>query len=429
MIKTPSVRLSGMMFLEFAVKALWYPIAGAILTSEVVKGGMGFSEAQKGWIMVLPMAAGAFFSPVIGSLCDRYVNTERCLAVLLFCAGILKFATAYQTSFTAWILLSTLYGMCFIPTVSLTNSLAMSHLKDASKQFGRIRLWGTIGWIVALWSFPMIWLQVDLEFQWLPPFLKGVERPDAGARLLDSFKIAGILAVLYSFYAWFGLPKTPPKNETGQKFALAQALALFRKRSFTVLLLIGIPVSVLNAIYFIQDASFLRVSGLPPSELGWVMSIGQFSEIAVLALMGLGLKRIGFKWIMLLGILFHALRYTLFSIPGLGVDAYIAFQTIHGLCYAGFFATAWIYVDRVAPVQARHSAQTLFFVVMFGIAPLITGFINSGLASFVGADGEMTPAQYSGYWTWASLIGYAAAVLFFLLFREDAVGEEAGGER
>ena len=270
----------------------------------------------------------------------------------------------------------------------------------------------------------MVWLQVDLQFQWLPPFLKGTERPDAGLRLLDSFKLAGILAIAYSFYAWFLLPKTPPKNEPGQQFALTQALGLLRKPSVATLLGVGVLVSILNAIYFIQDASFLRVSGLPPSELGWVMSIGQFSEIAVLALMGLGLSRIGFKWIMLFGILAHAVRYSLFALP-LGVNGYVAVQSIHGLCYASFFATAWIYIDSVAPKQARHSAQTLFFVVMFGIAPLITGFVNSALADLVGADGEMSPAQYSRYWIWASTIGYAAVAIFLVCFRAESQQEDA----
>jgi MFS family permease len=160
------LRLYVMMFLQYAVYGLWLPIAARFLSADRAAGGLGFSDFQIGMIIAVAGAIGALSAPFIaGQIADRYVAPARCLAVLLFFGGVIKFITAYQTTYAAWLWLSIAYALLFMPTLSLTNSLAMGHLPDAKRQFPRVRAVGTIGWIVMAWVFPMVWLQSGLEFR------------------------------------------------------------------------------------------------------------------------------------------------------------------------------------------------------------------------------------------------------------------------
>ena len=173
-------RLSLMMFLQYAVWGVWLPVLATYLQSSVADGGMGFTSGQVGLIIGVAGSVGAVSAPFIaGQFADRYFATEKFLAALLVLGGIVKISLSYQDSFAAWLVLATLYSVLYMPTLSLTNSMAFAHLDKAESDFPRVRVWGTIGWIAASWLFPMIWLQSNLEFQVLPPFFVGNEVPDA----------------------------------------------------------------------------------------------------------------------------------------------------------------------------------------------------------------------------------------------------------
>ena len=166
-----------MMFMEYGVKGLWMPLAGIFLVTEASSGGLGFNESEKGMIIGIPLAIGAFAAPfVAGQLTDRRFATQKFLAVMLLFSGILLWFTAYQTSFALWMGLSIIFSILYVPTISLTNSLALQHLSDPKTQFPIVRLWGTIAWIVVSWAFPMIWLQTNHKLQALPPFITGDNR-------------------------------------------------------------------------------------------------------------------------------------------------------------------------------------------------------------------------------------------------------------
>ncbi len=415
-------RLWLMMFLEYAAKGLWFPLASAFLTAEVAKGGLGFSPEQKGWIIAIPLAIGATCAPFIGRLCDRRFATEKCLGFLLLFVGVFKIVTARQTTFEAWLWLSIAFSILYVPTIALTNSLSMSHLKDPKNEFSRVRVWGTIGWIAVAWVFPMLWLQSDLRFQALPPFFKGTERPDATARMLDSMTVAGLVCIVYAAYCWTSLPHTPPKA-SDKKLNLGEAFGLFRRRSFTVLMAVALLLSVVHTIYFIQMGSFLKTAGLATQNLMPAMSLGQFSEIVMLAILGTLLARLGFRWTMVLGAGSFALRYFLFSLD-LPVGAYVGAQLLHGICFGCFYASAFIYVDRLAPTTVRHSAQALFGFVMYGVGPLIAGKVNGLLAAAATkGGGQLTMDAYSFYWQWTAVIALVATVALAIFFRDET--EEA----
>ena len=319
-----------MMFLQFAVYGLWLPLAARFLSAPTVEGGLGFSDFQIGYIIAVAGAVGAIASPFIaGQIADRFFSTERFLGTLLIVSGILKFITAYQTTFESWVVLSILYALFYMPTLALSNSLAMTNLQDPKQEFPGVRVWGTIAWIVVSWAFPMIWLQTDLQFQWLPPFFKGDVVPMAPGRMIDSFKISGILSIGYGIFCWTLLPHTPPRKDAKEKWAFAKAFGLVRRRSFAVLLAVALPISIVHFFYFMQTSKFLALRGLSDAYIMPVMSIGQFAEIAIIALLGKALSRFGFRIVISIGALAYALRYFIFSASDASLTVIIAAQGLH----------------------------------------------------------------------------------------------------
>lgn len=408
-----------MMFLQYAVWGLWLPVIAEYLQAPVARGGLGFTAGQVGWILGLAGSIGAICSPFIaGQFADRYFRTERFLAVLLLIGGLIKWVTAYQTSYFLWVALSIAYSITYMPTLALTNSLALAHLDNRELQFPRVRVWGTIGWIAAAWIFPMIWLQAQpLHLQKLPPFIVGTELPNSTHRLVDSMKVSGVLSILYAGYCLF-LPATPPRREGVEPLAFAKAFDLLRRyRSFAVLVVVTLPISIIHQIYFMQTAPFLTSLGLRPSQIGPAMSIGQFAEIAVMAALGLMLTRLRFRWVITIGAFAYFARYAIFGTPGLPVGVIVASQALHGFCYACFFAAAYIYVDKIAEPDIRHSAQTVYGIVILGVGPVVAAPVLQYLTTV--ADRVPGISSYSFLWYSLSAIALLSALLFAALFREE----------
>lgn len=413
-------RLSLMMFLQYAVWGAWLPVAARYLSAPVTDGGLGFSGGQIGLILGLAGSIGALASPFIaGQLADRYFATERFLAVLLVLGGIIKWVTALQTGYEAWLWLSIAYSVVYMPTLALSNSMAFAHLSDRDRQFPRVRVWGTIGWIAVSWIFPMLYLQTGLSLTWMPPFLVGPEVADATARLVDSLKFSALISFGYAAFC-LTLPHTPPRKDAAEPLAFAKAFGMFRDRSFAVLVLISLPISVIHQIYFLQTGPFLSSLGMLDSQIGPAMTIGQFSEILVMAVLGWMLAKLGFRWVITLGAAAYFLRYTIWSLTDLPVPLLVGSQFLHGICYACFFAAAFIYVDRIAPADVRHSAQTVFGILILGGGPVLGGMLSGALQAAHTVGGVV---DYGALWRVVSLIGLASAVAFAALFRPTPAPE------
>lgn len=359
-------RLSLMMLLQYAVWGAWLPVIGRYLGTH-----LGFSGGEIAAIVGTAGAVGAVFAPFIaGQLADRYFAAERVLAGLMVLGGVIQFVLSHQTGFTAWLVLSILYSLVYMPTIPISNSLAFSHLRDPARQFPPIRLWGTIGWIAVSWIFPMVWLQINLDWRWMPPFLVGDERADVVPRLADALRLSGMLSIVYGIFC-LGLPHTPPRPTP--EIAFAKAFRLLARPGMAVLTLAALPVAIVHTIYFIQTSQFLpTLEGMRDADTGPAMTIGQFSEILILGGLGYMLRSLGFRGVLIIGGCAYVLRYLIFSM-GAPTSLVVASQALHGVCFACFYAAAFVYVERIAPADVRHSAQTVFGIILLGLGPVFSG--------------------------------------------------------
>lgn len=418
-------RLRTMMFLEYAVRGLWLPLAPIFLTADPQEGGLGFSNQQMSYTLGIALALGAILSPfVAGQVADRWFATQRFMGVLLLLGGAVKLITAYQTSYEAWLGLSILYAVLFMPTLGLSNSLALCHLADARRQFPGVRVWGTIGWIAVSWVFPMLWLRTGLTFQFLPPFFTGDPVPRIAGRMLDSVKVAGVLAMIYGLFSWFVLPHTPPRREV-RELALLRAGRVFRSGSLSILAATTLVISAVHFLYFFQTARFLRAIGLDEALITPAMSIGQFAEIGVMAALGLLLQRFGFRRVLLLGAVCYTVRYLIFGLHDyLPLSVIVAAQALHGPCFACFYAASFIYVDRLVPTDVRHSAQTIFALICFGIGPLVSSQLNVTLGTACRVSPKAgAPIDYAMFWLLSGALGLAGVMILAFLFIDESADE------
>jgi nucleoside transporter len=414
-------RLGAMMFLQYALWGAWLPVTARYLSASVAEGGLGFTGSQIGMTLGLAGSIGAVMAPFIaGQIADRYFSTERILAFLVTAGGVVKWITSYQTEYSAWLFLSIIYSVLYMPTLALSNSITFSHIDDQENDFPKIRIWGTIGWIVASWVFPMIWLQTNLNFQWMPPFIVGAEVPNVTSRLADALKFSGLISITYGAFC-FLLPHTPPKKDATEKLAFKKAFKLFRFSSFTTLVIASLAVSVIHQIYFLQTGPFLSHIGILDSQIGPAMTIGQFAEILTMVYLGFFLKRLGFKKVITIGVAAYFMRYAIFGTESFPVWVIVASQAFHGFCYAFFFAAAFIYVDKLADEDVRHSAQTVFGIIILGGGPVIGGWLSGYLQNIYTVENIF---NYSNFWYAVSAIGLATMVFFYAFFREQLVQRE-----
>ena len=405
-------RLCLMMFLQYAVWGIWMPILPRYLDNY-----LKFSGYSIGWIGGTAAAIGAICAPFIGGqIVDRYFATQRYLSVALILGGVVNFLLAEQTSFNGWLTLSIVYAILYMPTLGLTNSLAMTHLSDTRRQFPLVRVWGTIGWIAAGWLFSLIWLTTDVHFQWLPPFFAGEDHPEKFRRMGDAFRASGVISILYGLYC-LTLPHTPPRPDSDKRLAIVEVARVFSRPSMWVLLSMSVVLAATHKLYFLQTPNYLTNQlGLKDQYILPAMSIGQFAEIFVMAMLGRMITGWGFRTVLTLGAACYGLRFLIFGIVWLPWELIIASQVLHGFCFACSFAAAFIYIDRIAPRDARHSAQTAFTLVMLGIGPILGGILSGELQQHFSENGKV---NYAGLWSTAALIAGVCTVILYAGFREE----------
>jgi nucleoside transporter len=396
---SPKVRLGAMMFLQYAIWGAWAPVLSAYLITD-----RGFSGTQVGWIYaLLPLAT--IVSPFIGGqVADRTFASEKVIGVLAFTGGIVLLAASRVTDFGALAGLMLLYCLLYAPTLALTNSIAMINLRDSEAEFGRIRVWGTLGWIAAgLALTGWRWLAVD-----------GLA-PTVAA---DTLLLAGVLSVVMGLQA-LTLPHTPPRREGVRPWAFLESLKMLRDRDFAIFVGITFVVATELEFYYILTAPFLQSAtiGVSAANVPAVMTIAQLAEIFVMAFgLSWALKRYGMRRTLAIGVVAWPLRYIVFAI---GAPAWlvIAALALHGFCYVFFFVAAFIYVDKVAPPDVRASAQSLIAIIALGLGRFLGSL-------FAGAIRDVFTTAQGTDWRAVFLVPCALTLLcaaaFLLFFRGRA---------
>jgi nucleoside transporter len=423
---TPArVRLSAMMFLEFFIWGAWLPLIFGYLPS------LGFSAAQQAWILnafAIGSFAAMFFST---QFADRNFAAEKFVAFSHLVGGLAILCLAWTRSFWPFFVLMLVHCLLYVPTISITNSIAFTHLKDAQKEFGRVRLWGTIGWIAASWPFVFVlvdWSKVpslgEAGFvDWLGAAL-GTSKTGAEMQAATRFTFlaAGIASLLLAALGTV-LPHTPPKRaaEGAEQFAWLEAMRLLAKPFVLVLFVVTFFDAAVHQCYFMWTGRFLTSPGVGIAG-NWVMpvmSIGQIAEIGTMALLGAVLKSLGWRTTMTLGVLGHAARFAVFAFAP-SPELVVAINVLHGVCYAFFFATVYIFVDEFFPKDARSSAQGLFNFLILGLGPFVANFVWTELGeSYKVVESYKAGESYDFHQLFLVPSGVAigAALFLFLFFR------------
>ncbi len=373
------LRLSVMMFLQYAIWGAWLPLFWAFITEHC-----GRDPQTAGYLFSVG-AIGALVGPFLaGQFADRRFPTEKVLGIshLIGAALVWQFSNFKEFSSTAIFACVGLYSLIYAPTLALTNSLAFHHLTDRDREFGKVRVWGTIGWIAA---------GIGMG-QWLfrthsHGAADAAIRLDRVAGMADAFKVSAVLGIAQGLFSLFGLPHTPPQKGT-QAFAPAEALqAILRNRRLTTLFLLAFPVACVHQFYFVHTESFLGHLKIQSDFInnvfgvgGGPMTIGQISEILVLASIPFLTKSFTRKTFLTLGLVAYTARFALFAfVPN--PDVVVPTLALHGLCFGFVLFVAFMIVDEETPTDVRASAQNLFNFVIVGLGTIVGNLFASEVAA------------------------------------------------
>ena len=411
-----------MMFLQFFIWGAWYVTVTGWL-NDLGLGGLTV------WVFsVCPIAAIA--SPVfLGVVADRFFASQKVMGILHILGGVFLIllplvvngTTPGEVPENVWmrffhpcVLLLLGHALCYMPTLALSSSIALSHIANAEKQFPVVRVAGTIGWIVASGYV-------------VAKLLAG------GDKSPEQFYVAGGAGILLGLLS-FALPNTPPplagkKVRVGELLGL-DAIALLKKPQFALFILCSLLICIPLSGYYQQARNFVDYSGM--AEPANKMSFGQMSEVFFMLIMPLIIARLGVKKMLFFGMLAWVARYGLFA---LGAPDKVAWMIIvgillHGICYDFFFVAGQIYVDKDTPHAIRGQAQSFFVLITQGVGMLIGAqainwLVENSTSTAVVEGVEVVTKNWEKIWLWPCAFAGVIALIFLFFFKEPKKEEKA----
>jgi nucleoside transporter len=391
MTATTRLKLSVLMFLQYFVWGAWSVTMGTWLGETLHFSGQEIGLAYG------TSAIAAMISPFfVGMVADRFFATERLLAALHIVGAAVLFWVASQTAFGPFYIVLLVYALCYMPTLALSNSISFRQMQEPAREFPRIRVLGTIGWIVA----GLFIGTLGLEATAVPMRIAA-----AGSLVLGLFCLA--------------LPHTPPQRTaarvTMRDVLGLDALKLFTDRSFAIFVLGSFLICIPLQFYYTFTNPFLNEIGV--TNAAGKMTLGQMSEIGFMLIMPWFFRRLGVKYMLLVGMAAWTTRYMLFASGNNGNLVWMLYAGIlvHGICYDFFFVTGQIYVDEKAPADLRAAAQGLIAFVTLGVGMFIGSLISGQVVdAFALAGGGHA---WDRIWIVPAIGAAAVLVLFALFFR------------
>lgn len=398
------IQLSLMMFLEFFIWGGWFVTLGTFLNANLnatgAESAMAFSTQS--W--------GAIIAPfIIGLIADRYFNAEKILGILHLVGAVLMYLMSQASDFSAFYPYVLGYMIAYMPTLALVNSVSFNQMKDPSKEFSFVRVFGTVGWIVA--GFVISLTGWDSE-----------AGREAGL-LSNTFLMVGAASAFLGIFSFF-LPKTPPKANKNEKVNLSEllgldALKLLKDRNFLIFFLASVLICIPLAFYYQNTNPFLSEIGMTDPTAK--MAIGQISEVLFMLLLPVFFTKFGFKRTILVGMAAWAVRYFLFAFGDAGELTFMLLIGIalHGICYDFFFVSGQIYTDTKAGAKYKSSAQGLITLATYGVGMLI-GFWVAGKIT----DEYLRPDNthlWKAIWVFPAYFAIGVFVLFALLFKNEKI--------
>ena len=396
-------RLSLMMFLQFFVWGAWFVTLGTHL------GHIGFSGSEIGYAYLMNNIAAVVSPFFIGMIADRFFASQKVMGVLHLIGAVILYLSADLTAVGPLIFGLFLYNLTYMPTLALVNAVSFRQMKSPDAQFPKVRVWGTIGWIVAglVITFIQFHYFQDVEKSSLP------------------LKMAAAASALMGLYS-FTLPNTPPQN-VGKEITVGEVLGLktlrlLRETSFFIFVLCSLLISIPLAFYYNFTNLFLNELGM--QGVAAKQSMGQMSEVLFMLLMPFFFVRLGVKKMLLVGMLAWVIRYAFFAQGNLGSLEWMLYLGIllHGICYDFFFVTGQIYVDKKASNEIRASAQGFIALITYGVGIGLGSLVSGKVVDAFTKDGVK---DWSTIWWIPCAFAAVIALFFALTFRDKAADKEA----
>ena len=389
------IKLSTMMFLEFFIWGSWFVTMGTYLANNLHATGLQNSSAYatQSW--------GAIIAPfIIGLIADRYFSAQKILGILHLVGAALMWYESTAVDFSPFYLGILAYMIIYMPTLALVNSVSFKQMTNPDKEFPKIRVFGTIGWIIA-----------GLLIGWL--------NWEHAGKLSLTFEMAAIASLILGLLS-FTLPNTPPAKK-GQKTTFGDiigldSIGLLKNKSYLIFFLASVAICVPLAFYYNYTNLFLNQIGM--QKAASVQSLGQVSEFLFMVAMPFFFVRLGVKKMLAMGMLAWALRYLFFAYGNLDNNYWMLIGGIilHGVCYDFFFVTGQIYTDRLAGERFKSAAQGFITLATYGVGMLIGFYISGSIVDKY----QTSPASHNwqSVWMIPGAIAAVVLILFMILFTD-----------
>lgn len=383
-------QLSVMMLLEYFIWGAWYVTMGTYMTEFLGATGTQIGAAYSA------LAIATIFSPFfVGMVADRFFAAQKIMGVLHLVGGLLLYLATQVSDNSAFYWIILIYSLLYMPTIALSNSIAFAQMNDPGKQFPWIRVFGTLGWILA--GLMIGFLSIE--------------------KTSSTFQMAAVISLVLGVIS-FMLPNTPPKGKTegaASKALGTEAFVLFKNTPYLIFFIAAILVCIPLSFYYGFANVFLNSLGM--ENAAGKMILGQVSEAVFILAIPFLFNSIGVKKMLILGMIAWILRYVFFAFGNIDANLWMLYAGIilHGICYDFFFVTGYMYTEKKAGEKIKNAAQGLFTFATYGVGMVIGTRFSGITTDYYSVDGAF---QWQSIWMVPAYIAIAVLVYFLLFFKE-----------